>query len=527
MRQPAKWLRPGTRRVRLALLLSFLILTACTATPPSAPNPTSASGRSQPARAALRQPARQTTVLPAEPGPALAAATSAALFDSAPAVIVAVRGNSGAVASAGELAVALGVPALLLPTTRGDAAAAKLVRQELRRLAPQAVLAVGSQSSKRAEAVADAVPVYPVGLSTGSPPEAELPAELPAIEPPPPSEITVLVNKADADSAAAATSRAAGADVVAINGTDPRADPAAIETFHAEPPGAVLALGAGFEPAERLRRRLQVAVNGEQLPDGGQAMFPGRRLVCLYGHPGVPALGALGEQGVAASIARAERLAGKYDAFSDVPVVPALEIIATVAHREPGRDGDFSGESSVEELRPWVERAAEAGVYVLLDLQPGRADALAQAKSYKELLRMPHVGLALDPEWELDPNQQPLRRIGSMSAAEINRVSAWLAELTARNDLPQKLLVVHQFKLSMIQNEAALDTSHDAVTLLIHMDGQGTTAQKEATWQRVVAGRPDDSIPMGWKNFYDEDVPMLGPEQTMGYEPSPMMISYQ
>jgi hypothetical protein len=32
---------------------------------------------------------------------------------------------------------------------------------------------------------------------------------------------------------------------------------------------------------------------------------------------------------------------------------------------------------------------------------------------------------------------------------------------------------------------------------------------------------------MGWKNFYDEDHPMLTPEQTMAYEPKPVMISYQ
>lgn len=528
MRTPAEWLRTGTRRVRLALLLTVLLATACTATPPSAPPPTSATGTR--ARSVLREPTRPTTVLDAEPGPALAAAASAALFRSAPAVIVAVHGDRTAVASAGEFAAALGVPVLLLPAATGAAVSPtgpssnSLVRQELRRLAPQAVLAVGTPG-QRADAVAGGVPVYQVEL--GSAGTARLPDELSAIEPPRPSTVTVLVSEANADGAAAATGRAAGARVVAVNEADPRADPEAIETFHARPPDAVLALGGAFGPAERVRQRLRVAATGAQLPGGGQVMFPGRRLVCLYGHPGTPALGALGEQGVRASIDRAERLAVKYDALSDVPVVPTLEIIATVAHRAPGPDGDFSGEASVEELRPWVRQAAQAGVYVLLDLQPGRADALAQAKRYTELLRMPNVGLALDPEWKLDPNELPLQQIGSMSAVEINRVSAWLAELTARNDLPQKLLVVHQFTLSMIENEAALDTGHGEVAMLIHMDGQGSTAQKEATWRRVVGALPGEEIPMGWKNFYDEDIPMLTPEQTMNHEPRPMMISYQ
>lgn len=70
-------------------------------------------------------------------------------------------------------------------------------------------------------------------------------------------------------------------------------------------------------------------------------------------------------------------------------------------------------------------------------------------------------------------------------------------------------------------------TDHDELAVLIHMDGQGTTGQKAATWNSVVAARPHDGVPMGWKNFYDEDHPMLIPEQTVGYQPTPTMVSYQ
>lgn len=56
----------------------------------------------------------------------------------------------------------------------------------------------------------------------------------------------------------------------------------------------------------------------------------------------------------------------------------------------------------------------------------------------------------MDPEWKLGPDQVPLKQIGGMDAAEINETAHWLADLTARTALPQKLLVVHQFWLSMI-----------------------------------------------------------------------------
>src|SRR5271166_2797184 len=199
-----------------------------------------------------------------------------------------------------------------------------------------------------------------------------------------------------------------------------------------------------------------------------------RRLVALYGHPGAPALGALGEQGLQASVARARNVAAAYRTLTKVPVIPAFEIIATVAQARPGQGGDYSYQSSVASVRPWVRRATAAGMYVILDLQPGRASLLAQARRYRSLLELPDVGLALDPEWKLAPGQLPLQQIGSVSIGEVNSVARWLADLTAQYRLPQKLLVLHQFRLSMIRDEPKLDTRYDDLAILIHMDGQGT-----------------------------------------------------
>ena len=203
-----------------------------------------------------------------------------------------------------------------------------------------------------------------------------------------------------------------------------------------------------------------------------------------------------------------------------------MEIIATVATAPPGPDGNYSFEAPISLLRPWVEKAAAAGVYVVLDLQPGRTDFLTQAKRYESLLKLPHVGLALDPEWRLKPGEKHLTQIGSVSAAEINSVYGWLADLTERNKLPQKLLVLHQFRLSMIGTDQPLQQGRDEVALLVHMDGQGPPGSKDTTWGAVVGAAPK-GVAFGWKNFYDEDVPMLSPAQTMTKRPTPAMISYQ
>lgn len=234
----------------------------------------------------------------------------------------------------------------------------------------------------------------------------------------------------------------------------------------------------------------------------------------------------LGEQDLPASIARAKKVAAPYEKLSSVPVVPTFEIIATTALDSPGSDGHYTAATSEDTLRPWVEKATAAGVYVILDLQPGRTDFLTQAKLYEDLLVLPNVGLALDPEWRLTPEQVPLEQIGSVSAAEVNQVTSWLADLTAEHRLPQKLLVLHQFRTSMIRDEAELDLSRKEIEVLIHMDGLGAPQVKDNTWAAIVDTAPA-GMRFGWKNFYTRDTPMLSPEETMSHQPSPVMISYQ
>jgi hypothetical protein len=137
------------------------------------------------------------------------------------------------------------------------------------------------------------------------------------------------------------------------------------------------------------------------------------------------------------------------------------------------------------------------------------------------------VGLALDPEWRLKPGQRHLAQIGSVPVAEVNSVVTWLADLTARHALPQKLLVLHQFQLRMIGNRAALDTSHPELAVLIHVDGLGSQPAKQATWSALHADAPA-AVAWGWKNFIDEDRPMLTVEQTMRQvRPTPDLVTYQ
>jgi hypothetical protein len=256
-------------------------------------------------------------------------------------------------------------------------------------------------------------------------------------------------------------------------------------------------------------------------PDGGQTLMPNYRLVALYGEPDVPVLGALGQQPMDATITRAKAVAASYQPFSTQPIMPALEIIAT-----PTSNNDYSKEMNPASLQPWIAAARAQGMYVVLDLQPGRSDFLTQAKEYQSLLEQPNVGLALDPEWRLAPNQVPLKQIGSVNITEVNAVDDWLSTLTAANKLPQKLFVLHEFRLSMLPDRSALDTSHKNLAYVVQMDGQGTQSVKASTWQSILQS-PPVNVQFGWKNFYVKDSPVLTPQQTMTLSPQPWYVSYE
>ena len=512
----------------LRLAGAVLVLSAVTLGAASCVRDPRPPRRADPPLIARAKPSASGVSVLAGPPDVLAAGMAHALFSSAPVVVIADAGRPADVSAAAAQAEWADAPLLLTTGTAVGAA----TRAEIGALHPRAVLAVGlGRAALAAQIRGTRVVTRPTALPTTS-----------AL--PPLGHVVVLVHGGNAAApvsaapvagaqvaavgatAAVTTAQVAGAQVIAVHGFDPRADPAAITALSAARPRQVIALGAGFKPIGRLRARVATAETGVQLPGGGQVLFPMRRLVALYGHPGTPSLGALGEQDLPASIARAKKTAALYRRLSNVPVIPAFEIIASVAEGHPGSDGSYSYQTPLALLRPWVKRASAAGMYVVLDLQAGKASLLAQAKAYKALLERPNVGLALDPEWKLLPEQRPLRQIGSVSASEINSVSGWLARLTARQHLPQKLLVLHQFRLSMIGNEGAIDTRHDDLAIVIHMDGQGTPTDKQQTWQSVTGAAPRH-VSFGWKNFYIKDHPMLSPRQTMARTPKPVMISYQ
>lgn len=264
-------------------------------------------------------------------------------------------------------------------------------------------------------------------------------------------------------------------------------------------------------------------VKPSALPWGGARVFDGNRmLVAYYGTAGTGSLGVLGEASPERIMPRL-RAAARPFGYGGRPVQPVFELIVTVAHGGPTKAGTYSADIDHAKVRQYLRAAHRHGVLLLLDLQPGRADFLTVAKRWEWALKDPWVGLALDPEWRMGRHGVPGRRIGSVGASEINRVSAWLDALTVRERLPQKILMLHQFRTDMIRRiDRVARRPH--LALVQHVDGFGTPRQKLATFRRVV--RPA-RFTLGFKLFYDEDVRRLRPAQVLRIRPQVRFVSFQ
>lgn len=261
----------------------------------------------------------------------------------------------------------------------------------------------------------------------------------------------------------------------------------------------------------------------QRLPDGSRRVFsPGQFLVAYYGTAGTASLGVLGEAGPDQIMGRL-RTAARPFAGPGRRVQPVYELISTVVQGAAGADGSYSRDISRDKVRDYIAAAHRNKTLLVLDLQPGRSDFLTVAKRWTWALRDPWVGLALDPEWRMGPHQLPARQLGSVGAREVNRVSAWLAELTAKHRLPQKLFVMHQFHTSMVANPAAI-TGRQNLAEVQHVDGFGTQQQKLITYHRVA--RPQQFV-MGFKLFYDEDVNLMSAARVLQIRPSVRFVSYQ
>jgi hypothetical protein len=260
----------------------------------------------------------------------------------------------------------------------------------------------------------------------------------------------------------------------------------------------------------------------------GQAtatLLPDYRIVAYYGNPLSPVLGRLGEPTPQVMIDRLRQTVAYYaEADPSRPIKPALELITPIAQSDAGADGMYRARMSdelIEEVAGW---AGDNELLLILDMQMGRSTVAEELPVLLPYLRRPNTHLALDPEFNMAAGEVPGVTIGSMSAAEINTAIRTLAELVESEQLPTKVLIVHQFLPSMISNVEAIE-SDPRVQVVIVADGFGGPAAKISKYNAFI--RDSGVSHGGLKLFYKYDEPLLEPEDVLALTPVPDVVIYQ
>ncbi|MCE2468618.1 MAG: LysM peptidoglycan-binding domain-containing protein [Caldilineaceae bacterium] len=250
------------------------------------------------------------------------------------------------------------------------------------------------------------------------------------------------------------------------------------------------------------------------------------QIVSFYGHPGVPAMGVLGQGSPRDVAARVAAMAERYDQLNGHRgALPAYHLIVGVAQAGATPDGAWIRRLSHNRIAEYVEAAREAGLLLFLDTQIGWSDPLAEVKLLTPFLREPFVHVALDPEFATEPlGVRPGLALGSISGEQVNEVQRFLAAFVREEGLPPKFLMVHQFAARMLRDRSAIE-DYEGVLLSFDMDGFGGATAKLNGYGRFALPAPSERPAL--KLFFLYDTPVMTPEQVQGLDHPPDIIIYQ
>jgi hypothetical protein len=263
------------------------------------------------------------------------------------------------------------------------------------------------------------------------------------------------------------------------------------------------------------------------------AILPFNRVVAYYGNLFSNRMGALGKWPKAEMIPKLLDEVKKWsDADSVIKSIPSLHYIATTAQGAPGKDGKYRYRMPYNQIDTILNWAKEINAIVFIDIQIGLSDLLAEVQYFEKYLSLPNVHLGVDPEFAMNGKGgvRPGSVIGTLSAAEINKVGDYLAELVQKNNLPPKMYMIHRFTKGMVPDPQNIKLRPE-LQVVMDMDGWGPPDLKKGTYRYWIYEQPVHFA--GFKLFYVNDTEksgqkeMMSREQLLGLKPKPIYIQYQ
>lgn len=256
-----------------------------------------------------------------------------------------------------------------------------------------------------------------------------------------------------------------------------------------------------------------------------EGLLPDHRLIMYYGFPEENRMGILGEYPKEELLEKLKVQKAAYEAAApDRPWKMGLELIASVAQRDPGPDGKYIADTGGHWLDEYTQFTEANDMFLVLDVQMGLKTPKEDYEGLERWLRYDHVHLAIDPEFHVEPGETPGIELGSIDASDVTEAQEWLIHIANKYGTSRKMLLIHQFHHFSIQNKDQI--SHmDGVDLVLNMDGWGPPHMKLETWGVVIQQQPIEYN--GIKLFYRQDDPLMTPEEIMALEPTPDVINYQ
>ena len=249
------------------------------------------------------------------------------------------------------------------------------------------------------------------------------------------------------------------------------------------------------------------------------------RLVAYYGTPLSSQMGVLGEYGKQEMMTKLKQQTAAYSAADPAhPAIPTIELIASTAQRDPGPQGLYIGRTSPKVIEEYAKLAEQNNALLMLDVQLGRDSVMDEVKALEPFLKRPYVHLAIDTEYHVGPGQVPGVDLGHVDGSEIEPAVQYLDNMVKQNNLPAKVLLVHQFQSGIVTNKQLINPTK-SVQVVLNADGFGKAVDKYAKYRILVRDEPLQYG--GFKLFYTQDTPLLSPEQVVKLDPAPAVIEYQ
>ena len=191
-----------------------------------------------------------------------------------------------------------------------------------------------------------------------------------------------------------------------------------------------------------------------QSPQGWmwRVTLPANRFVIYYGNPFSAAMGPLGAYSDDELLARLQHQAQVYANLDPIhPVIPAFDYVTPVAQASPTADGTWRARMPDDSIEHYRNLGNANHMLFFMDMQIAHSPIQSEANNVWSFLQQPGVDLALDPEFDMPPGTTPGIEFGRMTASEINWVIDKLSNLVLTQHLPPKILIIHQFRESMLQ----------------------------------------------------------------------------